>query len=305
MTTDQAAPPQRPPIHLVAGIILVAVAWPLSWFGPSPYSEYTFFPLWLGYILTVDGLTMRRSGTSLLAWDGRRFGLLFAFSIPLWWLFEFANQFLQNWEYLTPTDYGPLAYFALASLSFSTVMPAIFVTATFWRTFPLFRRETRWVRLAPSRAGLVAIAALGLAMFIASLAFAEVAFPLVWIGVFLLIDPINALTGGNSITAQVARGRWDTVLALFAAGITCGFFWEMWNINAMPKWVYQVPVNAGPKLFEMPILGYGGYLPFAMEIYAFYHLIHTILFRKRDGYLRFDQVSRKHRPVKSVVSTSA
>jgi hypothetical protein len=26
-------------------------------------------------------------------------------------------------------------------------------------------------------------------------------------------------------------------------------------------------------VFEMPLLGYGGYLPFALELYAIYHLI--------------------------------
>ncbi len=275
--------------QFVAGLLLIAVAWPLAWVGPTPFSWYTFFPLWLGYILTVDGITYWRSGDSLLARDGRRFAFLFLFSIPLWWLFEFANEFLRNWQYQLPRDYHPAVYAALASPSFSTVMPAIFVTAELWRTFPPFARVWRWIRISPSPGGLIAISGLGLAMFIASLAFPDVAFPLVWIGVFLFLHPINALTGGRSIAAQVAEGRWDTVLVLFMAGITCGFFWEMWNIYSMPKWVYDVPIAAGPKLFEMPLLGYGGYVPFALEIYAFYHLLHTILFRCRDGYLRFDE----------------
>lgn len=283
---NRLSPP--PPRHLFIGIILIVIAWPLAWFGPAPWSEHTFFPLWLGYILTVDGITVYRTGTSLFTRDPRRFAMLFVFSIPLWWLFEFANRFLQNWEYLTPRDYSPLAYAALASLSFSTVMPAIFVTAELWRTFGLFDREWRWIRIAPSSAGLLAISALGLVMFIASLAFPNVAFPLVWIGVFLFLDPINALTGSKSITAQVADGRWDTVLVLFAAGLTCGFFWEMWNEWSMPKWVYDVPHVGFFKVFEMPILGYGGYFPFALEIYAAYHLLHTALFRRRDEYLRFD-----------------
>src|SRR5690606_19814671 len=47
----------RVPPHLAIGLALVAVAWPLAWLGPKPFSSYTFFPLWLGYILTVDGLT--------------------------------------------------------------------------------------------------------------------------------------------------------------------------------------------------------------------------------------------------------
>jgi hypothetical protein len=277
------------PPQLLVGVVLIAIAWPLAWIGPKPFSEHTFFPLWLGYILTVDGLTQRRTGTSLLTRSGSRFAMLFAFSIPLWWLFEFANEFLRNWRYVPSRQHGTLAYVALASLAFTTVMPAIFVTGEFYRSFAFLARPIRWVRIAPSRAGLIAIAAFGLAMFVASLMFPDDAFPLVWIGLFLFMDVINAFTGGRSITAQVTQGRWDTVLVLFAAGITCGIFWEMWNYWSLPKWVYDVPVVPRPKLFEMPLLGYGGYLPFALEVYAFYHLTHTLAFRRRDTFLRFDE----------------
>ena len=287
--TDTLKQSRTLPPQLVIGLVLIAIAWPLAWYGPAPYSRYTFFPLWLGYILTVDGLSFLRAGTSLLARHGRRFALLFAFSIPLWWAFEFANEFLGNWEYQLPRDYGVVNYTILASIAFSTVMPAVFVTATLWRTFPLFDRELRWIRIAPSRNSLIAIGLLGLAMFIASLVFSNVAFPLVWIGLFLFVDVINALTGGESIAEQVANRRWDTVLVLFMAGITCGFFWEMWNLNSMPKWTYDVPYVGFLKIFEMPILGYGGYLPFALEVYAVYHLLHTIIFRRRDTYLQFDE----------------
>lgn len=279
----------RLPRHLAAGLGFLAVAWPLAWFGPAPYAYYTFFPLWLGYILTVDGLTAWRTGTSLLARDRRRFFLLFVFSLPLWWLFELANQSLGNWRYQLPRDYPPVVYFLLASLAFSTVMPAIFVTAEFYRGLRPFAPARHWARIAPSRAGLVAVAALGLAMFIASLVFPNVAFPLVWIGLFLLVDAINALTGSGSIAAQVAGGRWDTVFVLFAAGLTCGFFWEMWNYWSTPKWIYDIPYASRPKLFEMPLLGYGGYFPFALEVYAFYHLLYGLIYRRRDDALRFDE----------------
>ncbi|MBA3377659.1 MAG: hypothetical protein H0T93_02130, partial [Chloroflexia bacterium] len=262
---DSAA---RLPRHLVAGLALLAIAWPLAWFGSAPYASYTFFPLWLGYILTVDGLTAWRTGTSLLTRSGHRFVALFGFSLPLWWFFEFANQFLGNWRYQLPRDYSPIVYFLLASVAFSTVMPAIFVTAEFYRGFRPFAPARRWIQFAPSRSRLAGIAILGLAMFIASLVFPDVAFPLVWIGLFLTVDAVNALTGSKSLAAQVADGRWDTVLVLFAAGLTCGFFWEMWNYWSMPKWIYHVPVAGWFKLFEMPILGFGGYLPFALEIYA-------------------------------------
>jgi len=278
------------PPRLLAGIALVGIAWPLAWMGPAPYSEHTFFPLWLGYILTMDSMTLLRSGSSLLERSPRRFLFLFVGSLPLWWLFEFANESLNNWHYVMARHWSPAAYALQASIAFSTVLPAIFVTAEFYRTLPAFRRPVHWIRIAPSGRGLTAISALGLAMFVASLVAPSIFFPFVWIGVFLLIDPINRLTGGRSIAAQVERRRWDTVLILFAAGITCGFFWELWNIRSLPKWTYDVPGLDGPRLFEMPLLGYGGYLPFALEIYAFYHLLHTIAWRQPDHWLRFDRL---------------
>ena len=282
---------QGQPWQFVGGMVLVAIAWPLAWFGPIQVSAYAFFPLWLGYILTVDGFTLRRTGTSLIARDGRRFLLLFAFSIPLWWLFEFADQYLQNWTYLQADRYTPFGYFALASLAFSTVMPAIFVTAEMYRSLGPFASSRHWIRFVPSRSRLVAISALGLTVFIASLVFPGVAFPLVWVGIFLLMDPISALTGGKSLLEQVSKGRWDTVLVLFAAAITCGFFWEMWNFWSLPKWVYHVPYVGQPKIFEMPLLGYGGYFPFALEVFAFYNLVHNLIFRRRDTYLHLDETA--------------
>ena len=52
------------------------------------------------------------------------------------------------------------------------------------------------------------------------------------------------------------------------AGLACGFFWEMWNMWSLAKWVYSVPFVDRFHLFEMPALGYAGYLPFGIECAA-------------------------------------
>ncbi len=275
------------PRWLWLGQVLALGAWVVAWIGPPPLRYHTFFPLWLGYILVVDGLTYARVGESMLSSRPRTSLLLFAFSVPLWWLFEWANEFLGNWRYVLPYPYDPVHYRLLASLAFSTVLPAIFLTATLLRTFAVFARPRLWLRLNPSRPGLVAIALLGAAMFALSLLLPRYAFPLVWIGLFLLLDPVNRLLGWNSLSAEVERGRWDTVVVLGAAGLICGVFWEMWNWRAMPKWVYEVPFVGEPKLFEMPVLGFGGYLPFALEVFAAYGLLHGLVFRRADTRLPF------------------
>jgi hypothetical protein len=47
----------------------------------------------------------------------------------------------------------------------------------------------------------------------------------------------------------------------------------MWNFYSYPKWIYHIPWGNALHVFEMPLLGYGGYLPFALELYVLYHLI--------------------------------
>ena len=51
---------------------------------------------------------------------------------------------------------------------------------------------------------------------------------------------------------------------LLASGLVCGLLWEFFNYWAGGKWKYTVPWPAGPKLFEMPWLGFLGFPPFAL-----------------------------------------
>jgi len=277
------------PIQLAAGLVLLLYAWPMAWFGNPPLSEHTFFPIWLGYVLSVDGLVLLRSGSSLLTRSKAEFLGLFVASIPVWWMFEFANHFLDNWRYLRS---GEATWFATrieGSASFSTVIPALFVTAELYATTRLGRHKWTFIRINPSDRKLIAIAVAGACLFLLSLAIPKYFFPFVWLGIFFLLDPINALAGQPSIAKQVAVNNWNTVVILFAAGLTCGFFWEMWNYWSMPKWVYEITYGDQYKLFEMPALGYGGYLPFALEVYAIYQCLRLIIRKRKRGFLRFDR----------------
>ena len=54
-------------------------------------------------------------------------------------------------------------------------------------------------------------------------------------------------------------------LVLLLAALICGCFWEMWNVFSLEKWIYTVPFVDRFHIFEMPLLGYAGYLPFGLE----------------------------------------
>jgi hypothetical protein len=84
----------------------------------------------------------------------------------------------------------------------------------------------------------------------------------------LLITSLQMMTGQETIFFTISRGDW-TCLWLFAlAALTCGFFWELWNVKSLAHWEYAIPSVHRFRLFEMPILGYAGYLPFGLECLA-------------------------------------
>ena len=68
----------------------------------------------------------------------------------------------------------------------------------------------------------------------------------------------------------VADGSVD--VALCVGALFCGFFWELWNFYSYPKWTYHTPGVGFWYIFEMPLIGDIGYLPFALELYALLHL---------------------------------
>jgi hypothetical protein len=261
------------PLHGWAGVALVLVFWALNWFLPGLRTQWGFFPLWAGYGLAVDGLVWMRKGSSLLTRSRLAFAGLFLLSIPGWWLFELINWRTQNWSYLGAEWFTPLEYFALTSLCFSTVMPAVFGTAELASTFGWIGRLPAALPIPPRRSIQVAFFAAGWIMLALLLLWPSAFFPFVWISVFFILEPMNAWLGRRSLVEPLSKGDWRPVIALWTGGLICGFFWEMWNYYSYPKWIYHVPFANSGHIFEMPVLGYGGYLPFALELYALYHLL--------------------------------
>ncbi|HEY8740200.1 MAG TPA: hypothetical protein VIN56_06385 [Candidatus Dormibacteraeota bacterium] len=258
------------------GIALLLAAWAVSWSHVRPWSDEGFFPLWLGYIITVDALVRPRLGRSLLAAGGVAVARLFATSAAMWWLFEVFNLRTDNWHYLHASPVSPVRFALEATVSFSTVLPALFLTAALWHTIlPGSAGLPRETPRLPAPLALAA-ATLGLVFLILPMLQPHYFFPLIWVCVFFLADPLNARLGRPSLLAWAREGHWRPVLVLALAGLTCGFFWEMWNSLSLPKWTYSVPLIPQQRLFEMPYLGYSGYIPFAFECFAIYTLASTL-----------------------------
>jgi hypothetical protein len=268
---------QKWPVHGWIGIVLSITFWIMNWSLSGPRTHWGFFPMWLGYCLTVDALVFIRKGHSLLTRSPGAYVALFFISAPAWWLFEVINWRTQNWYYVGENLFSGAEYFLLSSLSFSTVMPAVFGTAELAGTFPWINKMKCTLRIVLTPATLITLFITGCIMLALMLIWPVYFFPFVWLSVYFILEPFNVRLKNRTLLQYIAVGDWRPVLALWVGCLICGFFWEMWNFYSYPKWIYRIPFFDFLHIFEMPVLGYFGYLPFSMELFALYHLTIRLL----------------------------
>jgi hypothetical protein len=249
------------------GLAIIAAAWAAAWtedLVPPAQRGLAFTLLWLGYILAMNALAFRLGASSPLTHRPVWFLWLFPLSAGFWWLFEHLNQFVHNWYYSGAGAESGWDYFLRATLPFSTVLPAVASTWAWLARLPRLdaislpplrgHAATAWIALA---AGLAALAAIGLR--------ADLLFPMLWIAPLLVLAGLSQLLVGETVFSALARGDWRPVLQPALAALVCGLFWELWNSGSVGKWHYSIPYVQRFQLFEMPLLGYAGYLPFGVE----------------------------------------
>ena len=254
------------------GMIWTALSWMVAWNRWEWIGEWqlhTFAPLWLGYITVINALTVCRTGTSVMLRHPGPFLLLFPLSAVFWWTFEYLNRFVQNWHYAGGREFSSGEYFVLATVPFSTVLPAVISTADWLSTYPrlsagleggawavpiLRSKPAGWSMVLGSAGGLVGI---GL--------WPDYLFPLVWLAPLLFITGLQLVSGEATVFDRAAQGDWRLLWVAALAALMCGFFWELWNSRSLAHWEYVIPFTHRFQVFEMPLLGYAGYLPFGLE----------------------------------------
>jgi hypothetical protein len=261
------------PFYGCLGLGMIAVSWSLNWAVHGYRTHLCFFPLWLGYCLVVDAWTKVRKGTSLASRSRKGYIVLFVISMMAWWLFEAINDRTRNWEYLGVQYFNAASYFLFSSLNFSTVMPAVFGTAELAGTFRWIQRFRKSIMLMPSPSTLKILFGASIVMFILTMTWPRYFFPFIWIALYCCLEPVNAWLGNRTLLDDLAHGDWRPMIALWTGVAVCGFFWEMWNYYSYPKWVYHLPYFNFLNIFEMPLPGYIGYLPFSMELFALFHFM--------------------------------
>jgi len=278
--------------HGYGGIAIILGAEALLFAG-NQFVGHWFTPIvWTGYILFIDALVYKLKSRSPLMSDRFEFLVVAISSIAGWWLFEFYNaprfwnSNLELWWHYHNLEPNLFLRRAGYDWAFATIFPAMFETAELF-TGTLFKARPALPTIRFPKPVLIGLSLIGAIGVIVPLVFPSEWFaPVVWLSFILLLDPINALRGSPSINGDLARGDWRRLGCLLAGGFLCGLLWEFWNYWALSKWTYTVPYFGNIKIFEMPVLGYLGFPPFAVECWVMYIFLRSLLKpagREADG----------------------
>ncbi len=274
------------------GMIWTGLIWLVAWTRfewVGRLQLHTFTPLWLGYIVVINAWTKARVGHCMMFHRPRYFTSLFPLSALCWWYFEYLNRFVQNWHYPRVWDVTAFEYVVYATLSFSTVLPAVVGTAEWLTSFAPFSVSEEARRSSgpcfPSRYGW-ALCLTGVAGLSGLAVWPDYLFPLVWIAPLLSILGFQAIHGEPSQLDALTAGEWRRLIVPALAALFCGVFWELWNSRSFAHWEYSIPFVQRFHLFEMPLLGYAGYLPFGLACLSVADLVLSRKFSDGAAYYR-------------------
>ncbi|MDI7261056.1 MAG: DUF4332 domain-containing protein [Thermodesulfobacteriota bacterium] len=290
------------PLHGILGVILLVLSEILHFKKVEPFYSWFYCFAWWSYILTVDGIIYYLKGNSLLASRTREFFLMIPWSIFIWLIFETANFSLENWYYIN-LPHSTLERWLGYAIAYGTVLPGIFETMELLEVLGLFKgSKIKKTVISSDRHTLLIM--LGTISLVSSILIPQYFFPLIWIGFLFLLEPFNYRNGVKSLLRDLEEGNPRKTYLLLSAGLICGLLWEFWNFWARSKWIYTVPSLEEMKGFEMPLLGFLGFPPFAVQVYVMYNFIS--LFRSGRGWEELTcrlHIERRTRPM-TVILTS-
>jgi hypothetical protein len=262
------------PSLAILQIILAVVVWFVAiWgrlLGAEPFVTWLYFFAWWPLVLFLDGILGRLTGKSLLWEQPRDFLRMLFFSVTVWLIFEVFNLWLLNWRYAGVESRIWLRWPGYA-LAFAAVLPGVLLAAQVLAALGvggnLRGQVLRFINWQP------VFLLLGIICLVLPILAPSYTFFLIWIAFIFLLDPILDMLTGDSLTRRYLAGERQQHVCLLLAGLACGFWWEMWNFPSSAKWVYTLPVLNFGKIFEMPLLGFIGFLPFALECWVMYEFL--------------------------------
>jgi hypothetical protein len=251
------------------------------------WTAINFTPLvWAGYLILLEGVLTLRNGQSPVRRRPHHFALLCLASVFVWAVFDMINFNLgmHAWLYVgIPGTHGLPGDFSNRAggylFAFATVVPGMLLSGQLLLDLGWFN----WARARGAGSfrmphwGLFASLLVGTGMIAwVMIARTPVTNYVLWTSLVFLLDPINYWLGRPSMFRDWERGWFGRTLAAMAGGAICGLLWEFWNYWALTKWTYHLPFLGATeqyRYFEMPLVGFLGFLPFGIECWIMWQMI--------------------------------
>jgi len=207
-------------------------------------------------------------------------------SISGWLVFEYLNFFVSdNWYYPEAELIGTSKFYAYALIGSTGLMPMAIEMYTLLNTFKgLNKRYSFGPKVVFARKWQYVLLTASILVTFAVSFYPNELFFIIWLGPLIIFSLLLDILGLWTPFRPIAeKGNWTPLALISLAQFIMGLFYESWNYfsayhNPLQTfnpdyWVYSVPYVNVLHVFEMPLLGLFGYIPFGAYIWIWWLVV--------------------------------
>jgi hypothetical protein len=248
--------------------------------GPTLFLHWSDFPIFWGLVLMIDGwVYVRNGGRSMVSHRPQELIGIGVSSALGWVLFEYLNFFVDdNWYYPFGNIIDREVFLLYAIIISTGLLPLSFVFYDLFNTVPVLKlRFTEGPKVVLGEKLKTALLVLAVISLFAAGMFPDALFFTLWLSPAVLIGLVLDKIGVWTPLQSIGKGNWRPILVFaltyLAAGLCleCENYFSAARVNGLPTfseqpafWQYNLPYVNRFHLFEMPILGFFGYMPFSI-----------------------------------------
>lgn len=253
---------------------------------PAWLLHWSDVPLFWGFTLMIDGwVYMRNGGKSLMSQVPQEIVGIGVASVSGWMIFEYLNFFVDDdWYYPRGNIVSQEQFLLYAIIISSGLLPLAFEWYSLFTTFRTFRKRfSNGIKLVLPQSWkpvLIVLSLIGL--FIAGL-WPNIFFFSLWVTPAMLLMLVLDKNGVWTPLTPIGKGNWTPTLLFALTYLVEGVCLEGQNYfsaihyadgsvwtEAPAYWQYSLPYVNEPHVFEMPLLGLLGYLPFGVYCWVWW-----------------------------------
>lgn len=253
-------------ISLFLGVMLAVLGVVGGVYRLEPmHSQFLPFMIW-SYTLLADNVLYRAKGISAAISSTSEFIALAVASFSVMCFLELLNLRLGVWYYINQPS-GDILRWSGLGLTWASLLPCVCVTeeaiCSFgvcdWTNNPHLILRHMFLDLMPY---------LGVGLFCLSMLLPGSLWPLGYLSLFLIVEPLNRRKGLPSFIRELEFGFPGRAARLAVAGLICGISWSAWNYIGGYQWMYSGGFAVGPEIFGLKMSVYLAFPVLALILYS-------------------------------------